>query len=84
MLQKFTASGFKWVPNTSWFSKDFIENNNEDSDEGYFFEVDVQQPEALHNLHNDLSYLLERLKIVDVKKLVVNLHNIYLNLKNLK
>ena len=32
---------FCLVKNTSKFYKDFIENCNEDSDEGYFLEVDV-------------------------------------------
>ena len=36
---------FKWVENTSQFNKDFIQNYNEDSHEGYFLEVDVQYPE---------------------------------------
>ena len=35
-------SGLK---NTSQFDKDFMKSYNEDSDEGYFFEVDVQYPE---------------------------------------
>ena len=42
------SGGFKWVENTSQFSKDFIENYNEDSDVGYFFEVQVQYSEELH------------------------------------
>ena len=29
------VNGFKWVEDISQFSKDFIENNNEDSDDGY-------------------------------------------------
>ena len=33
---------FEWVESTSQFNKDFTENYNEDSDEGYFFEIDVQ------------------------------------------
>ena len=32
-----------------------MENCNEDSYEGCFLEVDVQHPENLHNLHNDLA-----------------------------
>ena len=43
--------------------KDFIENCNEDSDEGYFLEVDVQYPEKLRDLHHDLPFLPERIKI---------------------
>ena len=41
----------------------------EESNEGYFFEVDVQYPENLHNLHNDLPFLPERMKIEKVEKL---------------
>ena len=39
------------------------------SDEGHFLEVDVQYPEKLHDLHNDLH---ERMKIQKVEKLVAN------------
>ena len=45
MPQKLSVGGFKWIEHTSQFSKDFIENYTEDSDEGYFFEVDVQYTE---------------------------------------
>ena len=34
-----------WVENASHYSKDAIENANEDSDEGYFLEVDDHYPE---------------------------------------
>ena len=49
---------------------------NEESDKGYFLEVDVQYPEKLHDLHNDLLFLPERLKIEKVEKLVANLHDV--------
>ena len=55
MLQKLPLDGFKWVENTSEFDKDSIKKDNEDSDEGYFFEVDVIYPEKVHDLHNDLK-----------------------------
>ena len=45
MSQKLSVGGVKWVENTSQFSKDFIENYNEDSEEEYFLEVDGQYPE---------------------------------------
>ena len=60
---------------TSQFHEDFIKNYNEESDEGYFFEVDVQYLEKLHELHNDLPFLPERMKIEKVTKLVADLHN---------
>ena len=36
---------------------------NEESDEGYFLEDDVQYLENLHELHNDLPFLQEIMKI---------------------
>ena len=30
---------------------------------GYFLEFDVQYPENIHNLHNDLSLLPERMNL---------------------
>ena len=75
MRQKLPVDGFKWVENTSKFSKDFIENYNEDSNEGYFLEVDIQYHENLHNLHNDSLSLLKRIKIEKVEKIVAVLHD---------
>ena len=51
----------------SAFYKDFIKNYNKESDEGYFLEVDVQYPEKLHELHNDLRFLPERINIEKVE-----------------
>ena len=36
MSKKLPEDGFKWVENTSQFIKDFRENFNDDSHEGYF------------------------------------------------
>ena len=50
-------------------------NYNEGSDKGYFAEVKVQYLEKLHELHNDLLFLPERMKIEKVEKLFANLHD---------
>ena len=50
-------------------------NYIEESDEGYFVEVNVQYPEKLHDFHNDLLFLPERMKIKKVQKLVASLHD---------
>ena len=56
-------------------TKGFLKSYNEERDNGYFLEVDVQHPESLHNLHNNLIFLLERMKIERVEKLVADLHD---------
>ena len=48
---------------------------NKESDEWYFLEVDVQYVEKLHEIHNDLRLLTERMKIQKVEKLVANLND---------
>ena len=53
--------------------RDFIKTYNEESDEGYLHEVDVQYIEKLHELHNHLLFLPERMKTKKFKKLVANL-----------
>ena len=68
-------NNFEWIKDTSQFNEDSIKNYNEESDEGYFLEVDVQYLEKLQELHNDLTFLLERMKIEEVQKLVANLHD---------
>ena len=45
------------IKDTSQFNEDFIKSCNEESDDGYFLEVDVQYPEKLHELHNDFPFL---------------------------
>ena len=45
---------------TSQFNEDFIKNYNEESDEGYFPEVDIQYLKNLHELHNDLPFFARK------------------------
>ena len=42
MLQKLPVNNFEWVKDISQFNEDVIKNCNEESDKGYFLEVDVQ------------------------------------------
>ena len=61
--QKLPVNNFEWIEDTSQFNEDFIKNYDKESDEGYFLEVDVQYLEKLHELHNDLPFLPEKIKI---------------------
>ena len=63
MSQKLPVNYFEWIEDTSQFNKNFIRNYNEESGERYFFEVDVQYPEKLLELHNDLPFFPERNEI---------------------
>ena len=56
MPQKVLVNNFGWIKYTSRFNEDFIKNYNEESDKGYFLEVDVQYLEQLHEFHNDLPF----------------------------
>ena len=51
MSQKLPVNGFMWYNDyLSDLSGDFIKNYDEDSDEGYFLEVDVEYPKQLFAL----------------------------------
>ena len=64
MSQKLPVYGFKRVEeNISLFSEDFREKYTEDSGEVYILEVDIQYPEKLVDLHNNLPVWSERMKI---------------------
>ena len=71
MSQPLPTGGFKWVD----------VNPNETSelatrtDKGYVLEVDVSYPKELHNPHNDLPFMCERMEINGVEKLVPNLRD---------
>ena len=71
MSQKLPVNNFDWIKDTSQFNENFIESYNEESDEGCFLEVNVQCLEKLHEVHNDLSFLLERMKIKKSKSLLL-------------
>ena len=75
MSQKLLVNNFEWVEDASQFNEDFTKNYNEESNEGYFFEVDVRYLENLHDLHNDLPFLPERMNIEKVEKLVAKFHD---------
>ena len=70
MSQKLPVNNCEWIKDISQFHEDFINNYNEKEDEGYFLEVDVQCLEKLHELHNDLPFSSEIMKIEKFKNLV--------------
>ena len=73
--QKLPVNNFEWIKDIFQLNEDFIKNYNKENDEEYFLEIDVQYPEKLHEPHNDLPFLPERIKIEKLEKLVTNLHD---------
>ena len=87
MSEPLPADGFKWMKYLSKIDEDFIENYDENNDKGYMIEVDVEHPKNMHDLHSDLPFLLERMKIDKWKKLVCNLYdkkNYVVHIRSLK
>ena len=70
MSQKLPVNGFKWVGNLSEFNEDFIKKYDEDSNTGYFLEVNVDYPKDLSNSHNDFPFQSKRQKTKKAEKLV--------------
>ena len=87
MSQKLSVNNCKWVEDIYEFNEDFIRSYNAESDEGCFLEVDVQHPENLRNLHNDLPFSPGKMKIEKTEGLEDNLHDkteYVIHIRNLK
>ena len=62
MYQKCPISGFEWVEDLYQFNESFIKKYDENSDKGYFLDIDVEYLKNLFNLHKDFPFLTERKK----------------------
>ena len=77
MSQKLPINKFEWIEDTSKFVEDFIKSYNEESNKGYFFEVDVQHLENLQRNNENQN----------IEKLVTYLHDkieYFIHIRNLK
>ena len=70
MSQPLPTGGFHWVEVKS----DEISKLVNSCEKGYLLKVDIQYPRELHDYHNDLSFMCERMKINGVEKLIPNLY----------
>ena len=75
LSQKLPVNRFKWENDLSKFNENFTKNYNENSDVGYFLEVDVEYPKKLFGSHKDLPFLPERKKLEKVEKLVCSIED---------
>ena len=72
MVQKLPTHGFKWKEGED-FTPEKIDTLVKKDKSGYFIKVDVEYPKELHENHNELPFLMERMRIGRVEKLVPNL-----------
>ena len=87
ILKKLPVNNFEWMKDASQFNWGFIKNYNEESDEGYFLEVNVQCFENLNELHIYLPFLPKRMKVEKIKNFAANLHDkteCVIHIRNLK
>ena len=74
--KKLPVNGFMWYNSyLSDFTEDFIKKYNENSDEGYFLEVDIEYRKELCSSQKDLPFLPERKKLEKVQKLVSSIED---------
>ena len=69
------------------FNENLKKKYDEDSDKEYILEVDVKYPKNLHDLHSDLPFLPERMRIDKCSKLICNLYdenNYVVHIRSLK
>ena len=71
MSQPLPTGGFKWVD----VNPNEISELATRTDKGYILEVDVSYPKDLHDSHNDLPFMCERMEINGAEKLVPNLRD---------
>ena len=77
MTQTLPVNDFKWVKQEELlkFNKDVIKNYDENSNTGYFLEVDIDYPKELFDLHKDLPFLSESEKVNKVEKLICDIED---------
>ena len=75
MSNKLPLESLQWETDLSIFTNDFIKNYNEKSDIGYLFYADIAYPKDLSELHKDLPFLPDRMKVNKVNKLAASVYD---------
>ena len=70
MSKKLPVNGFKWIDNNVR-NEEFIKNYNENDHKGYILEVGIKYQKRLQELHSDLPFLSERMKIDKCNSFVI-------------
>ena len=71
MSQPLPTGGFRWAD----IEPNVVSELATRTDKGYILEVNISYPKELHNTHNDLPFMCEKMEFNGVEKLVPNLRN---------
>ena len=75
MSNNLPLESFKWETVLSIITDDFIKNYDEKSYIGYLFYADIAYPKNLYELHKDLSFLPDRMKVNKVNKPTASIYD---------
>ena len=60
MSEKLPIGGYTWSNDHDRYTSEFIKNYNENSNLRYLFEVDIEYPQHLHEIHSHLPFLSQK------------------------
>ena len=63
MSQPLPTGGFKWINCGKVNPKSLVNKYAAEKDYGYLLEVDVSYPKELHDLHNDIPFMCNKMKV---------------------
>ena len=72
MVKNLPTHGLKWKEGED-FAPEKLDKHVQKDKRGYLLEVDVEYPKGLHENHNELPFLIVKMKISRVEKLVPDL-----------
>ena len=89
MSQNLPVNKFEWIEDTSQFNEGFIKNYNEDSDQGYFLEIDIffNALKSFMNFIMTYHFHQKKMKLEQNETLVADLHDkteYIIHIRNLK
>ena len=75
MSQPLPTGEFRWINCDVWDPEKLVNMLSKEKKYGYLLEVDVKYPRELHNLHNDIPFMCDKMNINGVEKLIPNLYD---------
>ena len=75
MSQPLPTGEFRWINCDNWDPKRLVDMFSAEKNHGYLLEVDVDYPKELHDLHNDIPFMCNKMKVNGVEKLIPNLYD---------